>query len=31
MYRPGGSLWDALVASSPQSELVDEFKEMVSE
>ena len=29
MYRPGGSLWDALVAASPQSELVDEFKDMV--
>ena len=27
-YRPGGAIWDTLLASSPHSELVDDFKDM---
>lgn len=29
MYRPGGLIWDTLIASSPESELVDTFKEVL--
>jgi hypothetical protein len=27
-FRPGGEVFDALKASSPESECIDEFKEM---
>ncbi len=28
-YRPGGAIWEALTAGSPDSQLVDEFQEMI--